>query len=129
MIPEDAQVWAERWSGSRHWFEEDCAATFPLYFLDDVREGVSDVDGLRRAVERNLGRKVREVAPIRRARVTGGLGADLETVRAYLPSNYRAEKDSSGILILGTDRHGWTLDGYVLPRLQSGLIVAEEVTP
>lgn len=65
--------------------------------------------------------------PTRRAIVTGGLNADLETVRAYLPSNYYAEQTERGIVIEGTDNHGWTLDGYVLPRLQSGLIAAREL--
>jgi hypothetical protein len=57
--------------------------------------------------------------------------ADLETVKAYLPSNYEAYQgtDNGGagyVLIVGSDDHGWTMDGYVIPRLASGLIVAEE---
>ena len=66
---------------------------------------------------------------MRRAIVTGGLGADLETVRAYLPSNYSAEIGPDGdprIRIFGEDDHGWTLDGYVIPRLRSGLIAVKE---
>ena len=53
----------------------------------------------------------------------------LSTVRAYLPSNDIAERDTTTgrIFITGTDDHGWTLDGYVIPRLASGMIVAEEV--
>jgi hypothetical protein len=67
---------------------------------------------------------------IRCARVTGGLCATLNTVRDYLPANYSAELDADGtILISGEDECGWTLDGYVLPRLQSGLIVASEFFP
>lgn len=65
----------------------------------------------------------------RYARVIGGLGASLDTVRDYLPSNYTATEDADGILISGKDSHGWTLDGYVIPRLGSGLIAAKEVTP
>ena len=68
----------------------------------------------------------------RLAVVTGGLSADIVTVRQYLPSNYNAEEFDGLIVIGGTDRAGWTLDGYVIPRLQSGLIVAvemKEVTP
>jgi hypothetical protein len=50
-------------------------------------------------------------------------------VRAYLPSNYTARQDESGAtLIEGTDNAGWTLDGYVIPRLASGMIFATEVT-
>jgi hypothetical protein len=62
------------------------------------------------------------------ARVVGG-AKDLETIRGYLPSNYVAEKaigDRPDVIIIGKDDHGWTLDGYVIPRLASGLIVAEE---
>jgi hypothetical protein len=31
-------------------------------------------------------------------------------------------------LIEGEDNAGWTLDGYVIPRLASGLIFAKEVS-
>jgi len=61
-----------------------------------------------------------------------GFDSQLETVQAYLPSNFTA-CESSGtihghcILIEGFDRAGWTLDTYVIPRLASGLIVAKEV--
>jgi hypothetical protein len=55
--------------------------------------------------------------------------APLDTVKDYLPSNYTASWDSlrEGVVISGIDDHGWTLDGYVIPRLMSGLIVATEV--
>jgi len=57
--------------------------------------------------------------------------ADLETVQAYLPSNYEAREirrpyREAYVEITGEDDHGWTLDGYVIPRLASGLIVAIE---
>lgn len=54
---------------------------------------------------------------------------DLDVIRAYLPSNYKANSlniDDS-VLIMGEDNAGWTLDGYVIPRLASGWIFAEEV--
>ena len=56
----------------------------------------------------------------------------LSQVRAYLPSGYDAIEIVSPeaydtILIVGYDAAGWTLDGYVLPRLASGLIFATEV--
>lgn len=59
-------------------------------------------------------------------------GSSLRTVQSYLPSNFEAryfEDATLGtvILIEGFDRAGWTLDGYVIPRLASGLIVAKEV--
>jgi len=51
----------------------------------------------------------------------------LETVRNYLPSNYSAHKLGHIIYIMGEDVAGWTLSGYVIPRLSSGLIVAREL--
>lgn len=63
----------------------------------------------------------------RQARVLGGLGASIDIVRDYLPSNYTATEDADGILISGTDRYGWTLDSYVIPRLGSALIAVKEV--
>lgn len=63
-------------------------------------------------------------APTRRAVTT----AAPERVARYLPTNYTATPDGDGgTLIEGTDVAGWTLDGYVLPRLMSGLIGAREV--
>jgi len=54
--------------------------------------------------------------------------ADLDTVRAYLPHNYTAERNAfDSIVIQGTDDAGWTLDGYVIPRLASGWITATEI--
>jgi hypothetical protein len=53
----------------------------------------------------------------------------IRRTRALLPANYKAyEGDEGEILIIGHDVAGWTLDDYVIPRLASGLIVAEEVT-
>ena len=54
---------------------------------------------------------------------------DASEVAAYLPGNYRVvHADSDSIMIAGVDNSGWTLDGYVIPRLGSGLITAEEWT-
>lgn len=64
-------------------------------------------------------------AIVRNARDESHLGA-------YLPSNYRvigSITDSDGrpaLVIAGEDSAGWTLEGYVIPRLASGLIWAEE---
>lgn len=52
----------------------------------------------------------------------------LAMVNRYLPRNYTATLDGVFINIEGFDNSGWTLDGYVLPRLASGLIYAEETT-
>ena len=59
--------------------------------------------------------------------------ADIGRVEAYLPGNYEVayayESPLHGpaVVIEGTDVAGWTLDGYVLPRLASGLIFGAEI--
>ena len=63
------------------------------------------------------------------ARVTVSGRDTVETVAAYLPSNYAViavDKDGS-IIIGGIDNHGWTLNAYVIPRLASGMIHCEEI--
>lgn len=65
---------------------------------------------------------------IRIARIHHG---SAEEVTAYLPNNYRVlgnELGTDALLVVGRDDHGWTLDGYVLPRLGSGMIFGEEIT-
>ena len=77
----------------------------------------------------------------RAAMITGGVDS-IEQLQAYLPNNYQASVEvisrsgalddngwhmSARIIIRGHDVAGWTLDGYVLPRLASGLIWASEV--
>jgi len=60
---------------------------------------------------------------------------DLAVVREYLPANYKARwgrrsgEKGRRVVIFGSDSHGWTLDGYVVPRLASGLIAAWECKP
>ena len=60
-------------------------------------------------------------------------------IAAYLPANYHIARGTVrdpidptltrlGTLIEGVDNAGWTLDGYVLPRLASGLYFGREVT-
>jgi hypothetical protein len=53
----------------------------------------------------------------------------------FLPRNYEIIGPDFGedperpvYLIVGEDDAGWTLDGYVIPRLASGLIWATEIT-
>lgn len=66
-------------------------------------------------------------APVRQAIITSG-ARDTAHVRRFLPSNYAVtEREDGTLVIAGRDSHGWTLDGYVLPRLASGLIYAREV--
>jgi len=51
-----------------------------------------------------------------------------ETCERYLPFNYRVvNMTGPDVLIQGEDNAGWTLDGYVLPRLASGLHFGEEI--
>ena len=56
----------------------------------------------------------------------------LTLVESFLPSNYSVHEvvtvDGAEILtIRGRDSAGWTMDGYVIPRLASGNIFAKEV--
>jgi hypothetical protein len=47
----------------------------------------------------------------------------------YLPKRYRVTNVVDGkTYIEGTDFHGWTLDGYVIPRLSSGMFRCVETT-
>ena len=60
-------------------------------------------------------------------RVAVAYGTSVETVSAYLPSNYTAYEGVKpmSVLIIGEDYRGWTLEDYVIPRLSSGLIGAK----
>lgn len=49
-------------------------------------------------------------------------------IASYLPSNYEVARITADFTYLrGTDVAGWTLDGYVLPRLASGLYFGTEI--
>lgn len=53
-----------------------------------------------------------------------------KVVAEYLPNNYKVigrTLDNAGTVIVGIDDHGWTLDGYVIPRLGTALIAVSEV--
>jgi hypothetical protein len=52
----------------------------------------------------------------------------VEAIVRYMPSNYTVRVQGDDVLISGIDNAGWTLDGYVIPRLASGLYFAEEIT-
>jgi hypothetical protein len=57
-----------------------------------------------------------------------------QTVARYLPGNYdvlgTAELEGREVTVIGgSDNCGWTLDGYVLPRLSSGLYFGQEINP
>ena len=67
--------------------------------------------------------------PVRTARIERlAPGTTIASVQALLPVNYRASADGDAIVIAGADRAGWTLEGYVIPRLASSLIAARETT-
>ena len=64
--------------------------------------------------------------PIRRAIFPAVRRTAIEN---YLPSNYKViEANEDHVVIEGRDHAGWTLDGYVLPRLASGLYFGKEVS-
>lgn len=56
------------------------------------------------------------------------VASDADAVAAYLPGNYRVFGTVDGqTVIAGRDPAGWTLEGYVIPRLASGLYFATEI--
>lgn len=89
-----------------------------LYDLEEAGHMAVDVDGWQ----------VLSRVPLRLARVARSRAVDVETVAAYLPGNYSVSSaDGEWVYVSGHDMPGWTLDGYVIPRLASGLVFAEEV--
>ena len=80
---------------------------------------------------------------VKRYALIGSKGSrwdDERVVAKYLPDNYSVEAVVSNqtgeivdwpypqaIVVSGRDVAGWTLDGYVLPRLASGLIRGIEI--
>lgn len=55
-------------------------------------------------------------------------GLSIGTLEAYLPGNYRIiSSGPRGHLVAGMDDSGWTMDGYVLPRLASGMYFGREI--
>lgn len=58
---------------------------------------------------------------------------DINALADYLPANYwidyvRDTERGPVAIVRGRDSAGWTADGYVIPRLRSGLIAARLVT-
>lgn len=71
--------------------------------------------------------------PHRYALVTVDVGK-VEQLKAYMPANYEVlgrtpigGTNTVSVLIGGRDIAGWTLDGYVIPRLASGMYYAVEI--
>ena len=56
-----------------------------------------------------------------RQAIVSGRADELESIRRYLPENYRAFTWGNDVIIVGDDEAGWTLKDYVIPRLASGL--------
>ena len=59
--------------------------------------------------------------------------SDIKTLTYYLPRNYwvdyvRDDERGPVAIVRGHDDAGWTAEGYVIPRLQSGLMAAHLVT-
>ena len=71
---------------------------------------------------------------MRRAIVRGYVhsGSLAEVVARYLPDAYKVvasgvDEEGDYVLIEGEDVAGWTMDGYVIPRLLSGLYSCKEL--
>ena len=105
-----------------------CGSTEPLETMRDMRLGADDeqltcvlVSGEIVGVERHAAVKVPRGETYLRT---------VERVDRYLPANYRIASyfhdAGNRVLIVGRDAAGWTLEGYVIPRLASGLLFAEE---
>lgn len=82
--------------------------------------------------ERRTDARQAVVARRRSLRTTGTDEADYkptpQEVSKYLPRNYYVTGWTDDLIrIEGRDNAGWTLDGYVIPRLASGLITCREV--
>lgn len=107
---------------------EDCGT------LETTKEGeepmnVGDfVEALADHPDSNIVHLTEEEAEdaVRRGVVHGA--HSLREVQAYMPNNYSArEKRDGTIIIEGTDVAGWTMGGYVIPRLASGNMRVEEI--
>ena len=69
---------------------------------------------------------------IKRYALVRGNAISKERIAVYMPGNYEVmyEGEFAGetvVVIGGRDSAGWTLDGYVIPRLASGLWWADEI--
>lgn len=76
----------------------------------------------------------KEDTPIMRHAIVQGRDLTPEQLERYLPGNYRISAElptpdsrTKAFMIEGQDDSGWTLSGYVIPRLASGLIGCQEV--
>lgn len=68
-----------------------------------------------------------------RVALVRGMGITLDKVERYLPGNYNVTAQpqvdgfapEEGVLIFGRDSAGWTMEDYVVPRLNSGMYFVE----
>lgn len=101
--------------------------------VDDVKKGLPGFDGylLMDPTYTVWGYddQITNVLGRYREAVAEGLADRWGAIARYLPANYTSTVDGEDVRITGWDSHGWTLDGYVIPRLASGMYYAVEVTP
>jgi len=68
-----------------------------------------------------------------RTAIVFGRDITAERVARFLPSNYAVVdadvvgREGDSVIVSGTDNAGWTMDAYVIPRLATGLLWAQEV--
>ena len=102
-------------------------------FLATVLRGEHDPQKVLNECEREVLALIRhelekDGVPLQRLRTAAVLGDEpAEKIASFLPANFRAFQHEGYVEIVGYDDAGWTLDGYVIPRLASGLIIATEV--
>lgn len=66
---------------------------------------------------------------VRGAKVADAPDITVQKLKAYMPANYNVIVGPDGsFYVVGIDMAGWTMDDYIIPRLASGLIWAQEVT-
>lgn len=92
-----------------------------------IRCGES-VDAVNDQVRKALDRALETYRPATRYAIVPTTAA--AKVAVYLPPGYHVVGyvNEREVLIAGEDHLGWTLDGYVLPRLQSGAYYGREVS-
>jgi hypothetical protein len=101
--------------------------------FSDLTEYARDLaEAFRKVAHARLNGRAAILVAGRQDRSLDALRTLQATVDRYLPDNYRSEITWTDdgvrtIRLYGVDHAGWTLDGYVIPRLASGLHIFEEV--
>ena len=108
--------------------EDPDKVDWALTALGDLRESSAD-DGFHAEVaERTYICSKKPELRTAEVDLAGTRGITLKLIQDYLPTNYTAEQVGDTVKISGYDNAGWTLDGYVIPRLRSTLVSAKETT-